>query len=170
MSAGLSVADSLREKAARARHEAAALSRRANTVSIARLATTAAFLLAGAAALSNPAHRVLFGLATAATVAIFALLVRWSTRLTTLRRVALGRVTVSEQGAHRADRAWSHVLPQPWQWPSDDGDAVRIDLDVVGPASLIQLLPMLSAAIGAPRMRAWLSDIARREIILERQA
>jgi len=170
MSAGQSVADALREKAARARADAAEVSRLANRVAIARLLATAGFLILGAGAVSNPSRRTVIGLATAATVVIFALLVRWTTRLTTRRRDALGRATVAEQGAHRADRGWSHILPQPWAWPADGDETLRVDLDVTGSASLVQLLPMISAGIGAPRMRAWLSAIASLTEIRERQA
>ena len=164
------VADAMRDKAARARAESVELSRRAHRVSVARLVTTAVFLVAGAGAISYPRDRFFLGIATVAAVVVFSVLVRWSTRLTRLRRDALGRATVSEQGAYRSDRAWSQILPQPWTWPADDGESLRIDLDVTGSASLIQLLPMISAGIAAPRMRAWLSVIASRDEIRERQA
>lgn len=166
----MNVADTLRERAAHERATAAELTRRINRVSIARLAAAAGFLVAGAEALTHPRYAAPLGAATAAVVVLFALLVRWSQRLTKLRHTALGRAGVNEQGAHRAERDWSNVRPQPWSWPADDNEWLRIDLDIVGRASLIQLLPAISAGIGAPRLREWLSTIASAEEIRERQA
>jgi hypothetical protein len=165
----VNVADTLRERAARERATAAELTRRINRVSFARLAAAAGFLVAGAEALTHPRYASALGAATAAIVVLFVVLVRSSQRLVKLRHTALGRAAVNEQGAYRADRDWSNVRPQPWTWPVDESEWLRVDLDVVGRASLIQLLPAMSAGIGAPRMREWLSTIAPIDEIRARQ-
>ncbi len=106
----------------------------------------------------------------ALAIAGFVYLVRRSRRLDTLRLRALGRAGVSEQGAFRAGRLWSRIDPQPWTWPRDEGEHQRIDLDVVGAESLVQLLPSISAAVGAPRIRDWFSTLAAEDTVRARQA
>jgi len=149
------ISATLRQRAQIARDEAGRLEALANRVSIARLVTTAAILVAGALAISEPQRRMSLSMTAAAAVAVFVGLVRISQRLETSRRAALDRAKVSEQGALRAERAWSEIDPQPWTWPPDDDEPLRADLDVVGSASLVQLLPTLSRALGAPLLRAW---------------
>lgn len=166
----MNVADTLRDRAARERATAAELSRRINRISIARLGAAAGFLVAGAEAFTHPRYGGVLGVTTVAIVGLFIVLVRRSQRLVRLRQTALGRAGVNEQGAHRAERDWANVRPQPWTWPTDDGEWLRVDLDVVGRASLMQLLPAISAGIGAPRMREWLSTIGPAEEIRARQA
>jgi hypothetical protein len=166
----LDVADTLRERAAYARREAAELSRRITRISFARLAATAAIVVAGAGLFSDVQRRGVFALAMGVAIGVFALLVVWNERLSKLRRRAVGRASVSEQGAHRADRDWTHITPQPWTWLPDAEEWLRVDLDVVGSASLVQLLPTMSASVAAPRMRQWLTDIASPEEIRDRQA
>jgi hypothetical protein len=166
----VNVADTLRERAARERATAAELTRRINRVSFARLAAAAGFLVAGAEALTHARYATVLGLLTAAIVVLFVLLVRASQRLAKSRHAALGRAGVNEQGAYRAERDWPNIRPQPWSWPTDESEWLRVDLDVVGRASLAQLLPAISAGIGAPRLREWLSTIASVNEIRERQA
>jgi MutS-like protein len=103
------------------------------------------------------------------TAGFIALVVR-NRRLAELRDAALGRATVSEQGAFRSERLWAQIDPQPWSWPRDDGERQRVDLDVAGPESLIQLLPSISAAVGASRIREWFTAIADEATIRARQA
>jgi len=151
------VSATLRHRAQVARDEAARLDTRMNRVSIARLVMTAVFLLAGALGISEPRQRTLSGVTAAAAAVLFVVLVRTSQRLNGRRRAALARAKVSEQGALRAERAWPEIDPQPWTWPSDDDEPLRADLDVVGSASLTQLLPTVSRALGAPLLRGWFS-------------
>ena len=160
----------LRKRADDSRTEAALLAARIERVSLARLAAAALIVLAGAAAIAEPGQRVWFEAGLALTIAGFAGLVRRSRTLDALRRRALARATVSEQGAFRAERLWSRIDPQPWTWPRDDEEHQRIDLDVVGAESLVQLLPSISAGIGAPRMRAWFASLATEDIVRTRQA
>ena len=152
------ISATLRQRAQVARDEAGRLDTRINRVSIARLVTTAAFLIAGALAISEPERRTLFGIATAALIALFVALVRRSQRLDSVRRFALARTKVNEQAALRVARAWPDIDPQPWTWPSDHDEPLRTDLDVVGSASLVQLLPTISRALGAPLFRAWFGN------------
>ena len=152
------ISATLRQRAQVARDEAGRLDTRINRVSIARLVTTAAFLIAGALAISEPERRTLFGIATAALIALFVALVRRSQRLDSVRRFALARAKVNEQAALRVERAWPDIDPQPWTWPSDHDEPLRTDLDVVGSASLVQLLPTISRALGAPLFRAWFGN------------
>jgi ABC-type multidrug transport system fused ATPase/permease subunit len=149
------VSASLRQRAQVARDEAARLEARINRVSIVRLVLTAMFLIAGALAISEPHRRTLLIVASAAIAVVFIVLVRMSNRLDTGRRAALARAKVSEQGALRAERAWAEIDPQPWTWPSDEDQPLRTDLDVLGSESLVQLLPTISRAMGAPLLRAW---------------
>ena len=151
------ISGGLRRRAQVARDEAARLEARINRVSIARLVLTAAFVIAGALAISEPHRRMLLATTAATLVVLFILLVRMSQRLDAARREALARAKVSEQAGLRAERAWPEIDPQPWTWPSDDDEPLRADLDVVGSESLIQLLPTISRAMGAPLLRAWLA-------------
>lgn len=164
------IAAVLRERAMHSRAEAAELSRRIARISFARLAAVAAILIAGAEALSRPR----FGAAlwsVAGLVAVgFILLVRRSRALGRLRSRALGRASVSEQGAYRAERDWPQILPQPWRWPADDQEWLRTDLDIVGSASLVQLLPAVSVGVGAPLLREWFAAVASTDALRERQA
>jgi hypothetical protein len=148
----------LRTRAQLARDDAKRLDARMNRVSLARLAATAAVLVAGALAISEPAHRALYGSAAALSAVLFVVLVRMTQRLDARRRVAVARASVSEQGAFRAERAWAKIDPQPWTWPPDAGEPLRLDLDVTGSDSLIQLLPTISRALGAPLLREWLAS------------
>jgi hypothetical protein len=160
----------LRERAERSRRDAILLAARIERVSLARLGVAFLMVVAAAGAFGEPRHRAPFVLALAvATVGFVALVVR-NRRLTEQRNAALGRATVSEQGAFRAERLWAQIDPQPWGWPRDEGERQRADLDVAGSESLIQLLPSISAAVGAPRIRAWLSTIAPEATIHARQA
>jgi len=149
---------------------AAELSRRITQISFARLAATAAVLVAGAEAFAQPRYRSVLGVATAVAIVVFALLVRMTQGLVKRRQSAVGLAKVCEQGAYRADRDWPHVLPQPWAWPTDGDESLRVDLDIVGNASLVQLLPAMSAGVGAPRMREWLSSIGSTADITARQS
>ncbi|MGH7615932.1 MAG: MutS-related protein [Gemmatimonadaceae bacterium] len=160
----------LRKRADDSRRDATLIARRIERVSLGRLAAAALIVLAAAAAIAEPHHRGVFVPGVALAIAGFAFLVRRSRRLDTLRRRALGRAAVSEQGAFRAERLWSRIDPQPWTWPRDDGEHQRIDLDVVGTESLVQLLPSMSAAGGAPRIRQWFATLADEDAVRARQA
>jgi hypothetical protein len=62
---------------------------------------------------------------------------------------------VNAEAASRARRDW-HGLSDP-EWPSPEGDhPYAADLDLVGPASVAQLLPRVSSAPGREILRAWL--------------
>jgi len=160
------ISASLRQRAQVSRDETARLDARINQVSISRLVATAAFLVAGALTISDPKHRTLSAIATVCLIVVFVMLVRASQRLRAGRRAALARAKVSEQAALRAERAWAEIDPQPWTWPSDDDEPLRADLDVAGSASLIQLLPAISRALGAPLLRSWFrrTDTPRDEL------
>jgi hypothetical protein len=138
-------------------------------ISVARLTVAALIVVAIAGAIARPERRNLFVPAIAVTIAGFIALVRWSRRLDDRRRRALSRAAVGEQGAYRAERSWSSIDPQPWTWPSDEGEHQRIDLDITGTESLVQLLPTISAAVGAPRLREWFATLANEDVVLARQ-
>ncbi|HEX6642080.1 MAG TPA: hypothetical protein VF215_13260 [Thermoanaerobaculia bacterium] len=160
----------LRERAERSRREAALLARRIERVALSRLAVALLAVIAAAGAFGEPRHRAVFATALVLAAAGFVTLVVRNRRLTELRITALGRATVSEQGAFRAERQWARIDPQPWSWPSDDAEHQRVDLDVAGPESLIQLLPSISAAVGASRIREWFTSLADEATIRARQA
>ena len=160
----------LRERTERSRREAALLARRIERVSLSRLGVALLVVIAAAGAFGEPRHRAVFVAALALAMAGFVALVVRNRRLAERRNAALGRATVSEQGALRAERRWAQIDPQPWAWPSDDDARLRADLDVAGPESLIQLLPSISAAVGASRIREWFTAIADDETIRARQA
>jgi hypothetical protein len=158
------ISASLRQRAEAARDEAARLDARMDRVALARLLMTAVVLVAGALAVTEPRYRTILATVAALAVVLFIVLMRSTQRLDARRRVALARAKVSEQGALRAERAWPEIDPQPWTWPSDPDDALRADLDVVGPESLIQLLPTLSRALGGRMLRAWFATAHRATI------
>jgi len=160
----------LRELGERARHDARLLAERLERVSLGRLGLGALIVLAAAGAIGEPRHRAAFVPALVLALAAFVALLRRSRQLTKRRDGALGRAVVSEQAALRAERRWAEIDPQLWSWPHDDTEHLRTDLDVVGTESLVQLLPTISAAVGAPRMREWLSAIADEDVIRARQA
>lgn len=165
-----SVAAQLRDRAERSRRDATLLAARIERLSLIRLLVALAVVIAAAGAIGEPRYRVVFILALVLALAGFITLVVQTRRLRRLRNRALGRATVSEQGASRADRMWSQIDPQRWQWPRDDGEHERVDLDVTGHESLVQLLPTISAAVGAPRMREWFGIIEDEATIRARQA
>jgi hypothetical protein len=160
----------LRERAERSRREASLLARRIERVALSRLGVALLVVISVAGAFGEPRHRAVFVFAVILSTAGFIALVVRNRRLAELRDAALGRATVSEQGAFRAARRWAQIDPQPWSWPSDDGERQRVDLDVAGPESLIQLLPSISAAVGASRIREWFTAIADEATIRARQA
>jgi len=135
-----------------------------NRVSVARLATLAVILVAGALAISEPAHRAPYAIVTALAAALFVALIRTTQRLDARRRAAVARAKVNEQAALRAERAWSQIDPQPWTWPADADEPLRTDLDVTGSESLVQLLPTLSRALGAPLLRQWFASPSTSEL------
>jgi hypothetical protein len=148
------VSATLRERARLARSEAARVAARKDRVSVARLAAAAAMVVAGALAFGEPRHRALLASAAAAALVLFIVLIRATQRLDVQRRRATARATVAEQSALRAERDWPKIDPQAFTW---DAQPLHADLDVTGRESLVQLLPMLSRGIGAPRLRAWLA-------------
>src|SRR3569833_857454 len=129
-----------------------------NRVSVGRLTTLAVILVAGALAVSEPAHRTPYAIVTGLAVVLFIVLIRMTQRLDARRRVAMARAKVNEQAALRAERAWSQIAPQPWTWPADADEPLRTDLDVTGSFSLFHLLPSLSRALGAPLLRQWFAS------------
>ncbi len=164
------IAARLLERAERSRRDAQLLSARAERVSLARLAVGALIVLAAAGAIGEPRQRTVFTSALIIALAGFIALVVRHRRLTRLRDRALGRATVSEQAAFRAERRWSRIDLPRWQWPRDEDEHERLDLDVTGPESLVKLLPPVSAAVGAPRIRAWFTTIEDEPTIRARQA
>ena len=166
----LDISASLRERADVARLAASQLARSAERVSIGRLAATVSIVVAAAAAIGEPRHRSAFWIVTALAFATLIALARWNQRLEAQRHRASARAQVSEQGAFRADRAWSQLDAQPWTWEADSDEPLRADLDVAGRESLVQLLPMISTGVGAPRLRDWFATNATTEELLKRQA
>lgn len=165
------ISASLRERADVARLAASRLARSAERVSIGRLAATVSIVVAAAAAIGEPRHRSAFWIVTALAFATLIALARWNQRLEAQRHRASARAQVSEQGAFRADRAWSQLDAQPWTWEEADSDEpLRADLDVAGRESLVQLLPTISTGVGAPRLRDWFATNATTEELLQRQA
>ena len=163
----LNVSALLRARAESLRRDAMLLAGRIERVSLARLVTAALIVIAIGGAIAEPQRRAAFLLAVVLTIAGFVVLVVHHRRLDKLRLLALRRADVSEQGAFRTDRLWPRIDPQPWTWPTDDDARQRADLDVIGAESLVQLLPGISAGVGAPRIRAWFGTIAHEEVIRE---
>ena len=166
----LNVSALLRARSESLRRDATLLAGRIERVSLARLATAALIVLAIAGAIAEPQRRAVFLPLVGVTIAGFAALVVHHRRLDNRRLLALRHAAVSEQGAFRADRLWPQIDPQPWTWPTDDDARQRVDLDVVGAESLVQLLPAISSGVGAPRIRAWFGTIADEEVIRARQS
>ena len=165
-----SVAALLRQRAESSHRDSALFARRIERLSLIRLVVALVIVIAAAGAIGEPRYRVAFSLAFVLALTGFIALVVRSRRLRKLRNRARGRATVSEQGAFRAERLWSQIDPQRWQWPSHEGEHERVDLDVVGKESLVQLLPGISSAVGAPRIREWFTTIDDEAAIRARQA
>jgi hypothetical protein len=156
------ISNTLRQRAQLARDAATRLGQQIDRVSVARLVMTAMIVVAGVAAYAKPQYRTVLATSTALAIVVFVALVRSTQRLDARHRVAIARAKISEQGALRAERAWSAVDPQPWKWESDGDESLRTDLDVVGVESLIQLLPMISRGVGAPLVRNWFATPGQR--------
>ena len=80
---------------------------------------------------------------------------------------ALAQVCTEAQ--HRLARRWDELPPTAAE-PADPAHPYAADLDVLGRASLLQLLGPLGASTGAATARAWLLEPADAEVIRERQA
>lgn len=158
-----------RQLATRCRDEVALLTRRIDCISLFRLATAAVTALLAVTAVAEPKHRAWFLAGSVPSVYIFVELVRRTNRLDTRRQFILGRAHVNEQAAFRAERTWSRIEPQPWTWKRDLPERWLDDLDILGTESLVQLFPPVSQALGAPRLREWMSAQSETAELRERQ-
>ncbi len=103
--------------------------------------------------------RMVAGLAVAATLAGFGILVRFSSqaRATALRLADLR--AMNEEGARRVRREWSALEQRTWA-AVPVSHPYAVDLDVFGTASLAQLFPALSVAPGRTTLASWLLNAA----------
>jgi len=134
----------------------------------------AVFVLAAAsvwwAASSDGEAHLLALIAAAITVAGFAILVMLSSRARARVVRLADLLTINEEGLHRVRREWFALEHRAWETvPASHPYAA--DLDVFGSASLVQLLPALSAAPGRTTLASWLlSPAAPAELKLRQEA
>ncbi|MGI8510639.1 MAG: MutS-related protein [Gemmatimonadaceae bacterium] len=112
-----------------------------------------------------------FGLC-AATLAFVAFvgLVLYSSKLRTRARLLDDLVTLNDQALQRLHRNWPAIKQSAWE-PAPPMHPYANDLDVFGPASLVQLLPPVSAAPGRRVLRSWmLAPAPTAEVLLRQQS
>jgi hypothetical protein len=142
------------QQAAHAEHSA----QRARWISHARLIVFLALVLAGSwAASAAPPIRAVAIAVTALLVAAFIALVVMHRRARSLVEWHEELRTVNELGAKRVRRAWNE-LPTPRVEEPPPTHPYAADLDIVGHASLLQLLDVVSSAPGRPTLVRWLLD------------
>ena len=122
-------------------------------------------LLLGVAAFAkNP----WIGLPVPFGVAGFALLVGWHRRLRRRLHEARAMAAVNEAAVHRLRREWDEMPAPPAAAPPGDHPYAR-DLDILGPASLLQLLNTTTSPMGESTLAAWLLQPAPPHAVAERQ-
>ncbi len=106
-------------------------------------------------------------LAIAAGVA-FAALVRASNRAKARLQLTDDLIGLADEGAHRVARAWHNMSEREWT-PAPASHPYAVDLDLFGPASLVQLMPPMSRAPGRSTLREWFVAPAPPGVVRERQ-
>ena len=143
-----------------------AVTRRWNAIANARLT---AFVLGAGLILwglwnGQPLVVGLGGLALAGFVAL-AIYHSWLGRI---RRESAALLTVNEEALARLERDWAALpAPSPVAVPADHPFAA--DLDIVGPASLLQLLDTTSTPMGSATLAGWLLTPATPATVTARQ-
>ncbi|MFW6050658.1 MAG: MutS-related protein [Myxococcota bacterium] len=147
--------------------EAQALDRRANRISIGRLVTFLAAVVALAAGISQ-GSALQMGAATGLGV-VFLVLVLLHARV--LQRAEAARARAAIHGRHlaRAGTDWGDLpcavaAPRPFEHP------YAADIDLLGPGSLLQRIDVTHTAPGERHLVSWLGAAADRATIAERQA
>jgi hypothetical protein len=143
-----------RDRAARCRDATARLGRAIDGVAAVRLALFLSALVLCAEAVANVRLRIFFGISSVIVMVVFCLLIRHSARLAARRSRIADVARINEQAAFRAERDWTRIVPQ--EWNEDEGEA-RLDLNIFGSQSLVQLLPPVSA-LGRNCLRTWLLE------------
>lgn len=152
------VAAQYERRAARHASHAGQSTRRARWLSHARLIVFLALVLAGSwAASSVPPIRIIALVVIGLLIAAFVALVVMHRRARSLAEWHQALRTVNELGAKRVQRVWSE-LPLPRVESPPPTHPYAADLDVVGRASLLQLLDVVSSAPGRPTVLRWLLD------------
>jgi MutS-like protein len=156
-----------RERSDRYGGEAAVADASASIVSNLRVA---AFVLCLAAAgLAAWLRLAPLAVLAAVLLAAFAWLVWRHARLERRRRRATLLQQVNEQALARLDRRWAGVRPRP-QPRVDAAHPYAFDLDVLGRASLFQLLDTTTSPAGGAALGSWLLAPAEPGVVAERQA
>lgn len=155
------VAERYRERSAWHAQQAERSRRRSERLSYLRLAVFLALLLAlGWAATAALRARPIAFAAVVATAGLFAVLVSVHRRE---RRVLLRHEEARryhELGVRRVERDWAALPPVPASSAPADHPYAS-DLDIVGRASIAQLLDVTTSAPGRPTLLAWLLAPAR---------
>ncbi len=108
-------------------------------------------------------------LAAALTAVLgFAILVRASRQAKTRLQHTDDLIALADEGAHRVARAWDRLPAREWTAPPA-GHPYAADLDLFGDASLVQLLPPMSAAPGRATLGRWLTEPAPSDEVRRRQ-
>ena len=135
-----------------------ALVRRTRWISHLRLLVFLALVLAGSwAAAAAPSLRPLADAITALAAVTFVVLVGLHRRARSRAAWHEELRTVNELGEKRVRRAWSE-LPTPHVPQPPATHPYAADLDIVGHASLFQLLDVVSPAPGRPTLLRWLLE------------
>jgi len=137
--------------AERERH--AALSRRISTFRLVTFLAAVTFLVWAEAGAPAALPEAFYGAAVMALA--FLGLVAWQSRVDERQERAELGVRANDDGLARLRRDW-RALPEPDDAPAEAGHPYARDLDVVGHASLLQLLGAAVTDIGRRRLRAWL--------------
>jgi ABC-type multidrug transport system fused ATPase/permease subunit len=163
-----SVAARYDDRAAAHERRRDALATRARHLSWARLATFAALVVALSQAATGPRPAAPLALAAASLVAFVALVVRHG-RAQEAARWAEALRQANEGAARRVRREW-RALPVPRLTTPPPSHPYADDLNVVGRASLLQLVDAVSAYPGRDTLAGWLLAPAAAGAVRERQA
>ncbi len=114
------------------------------------------------------AHRAVWLAAALAALAGFLALVRASNRAKTRLQHTGDLLALADEGVHRVTRAWEQIPSRPWV-VEPASHPYAVDLDLFGDASVVQLMPAMSAAPGRATLRQWLVAPADPATIRDRQ-
>lgn len=139
----------------------------AGRLSAARLAVTLALVACVAAGVGGALSAAATGTGSVLLLAAYAALAAVHQRVQAREREAAALAEVNARGARRVRREWN-ALPVP-AWPATPAPMAE-DLDITGRTSLAQLLDVVTPAVGAPRVLAWLlADPPSAAVIESRQ-
>lgn len=156
-----------RASAFRARRDEA--SRRHRAVAVARVTAflTAVVLVIWPLWRGAPARALLFTLGLAG-LAVFAVLVRWHIRIEDRMSRYGALADLNDEAARRVARDWAALPVPPLPDPGRD-HPYAADLDVLGRASLVQLLGATGTVIGRRTLAGWLLSPASPAVVVGRQ-